>query len=253
IGRFPCIFIAPDDTELISGAGELRRRFLDTMIGQVSSDYLQSLIRYNRVLQQRNALLKLWALSGTVDTALLDVYSQQLAEQGTLIYHQRKNYLEHYIPLVKLLYATLCMEQEPCSIQYQSALNDHLMYPMLQSALEKDRVLQRTTAGIHRDDLVFKLNDMPLKQVASQGQRKSFLFALKLAQYEMVSRLTGKQALLLLDDLFEKLDEKRSRQLTEYILQCSGQVWITDTHVERLLPAFEQSEQEVTWISLTNE
>ncbi len=251
IGKFPCVFITPDDTELITEGSEARRKFLDAMISQTSSFYLEYLIRYAKCLQQRNSLLKQWAASPEKDFSLLSVYSKTLHELGTLIYQKRKEYCEAYISDVKRIYSFLCNDAEEIDVQYSSQLSADPLLDLLDRFIDKDIFTQRTNFGTHKDDLHFTLNGMPLKQAASQGQRKSFLFSLKLAQFELVKKLTGKNPILLLDDIFEKLDEERSKKLIDYLLKETCQVLITDTHEERLRAAFSSSEEPVDYIGLT--
>jgi DNA replication and repair protein RecF len=243
IGRFPSVMIAPDDTELITEGSEIRRRFLDTMISQVNSDYLNCLIQYTRFLQQRNALLKQWQMHPEKDFSLLSVYSKQLDFWGSRIYTIRKQFCEEYIPQVIRLYRFLSDDHEPVDIQYTSQLHERKLLDLLDEYIDKDIIMQRTNYGIHKDDLLFNVHNMPFKQVASQGQRKSFLFSLKLAQYELYRKTTAHSPVLLLDDIFEKLDEIRSKKLIQYLLQTDCQVFITDTHQDRLRQAFHDFDE----------
>lgn len=242
IGKFPCVFIAPDDINLIMEGSETRRKFLDAMMSQTNAAYMQHLILYNRYLQQRNSLLKQWAEGGVKDFSLLAVYNKQLHEIGTRVFEEREHYCTKFKTKVKQIYALLTEAKEEIDLYYSSQLQREPLLDLLEKHSDRDILTQRTNFGIHKDDLVFNLQGMPMKQVASQGQRKSFLFALKLAQFEMVHELTGKFPLLLLDDIFEKLDEQRSRQLITYIKRSESQVFITDTHEERLQEAFRDME-----------
>jgi DNA replication and repair protein RecF len=240
IGKFPCVFITPDDTDL------------DTMISQTNAQYLEHLIQYSKCLQQRNALLKQWSAGPEKDFSLLSVYSKKLHELGTFIFETRKNYCEEFIEHVKRIYIFLCDDAEEINMTYSSQLASDPLLDLLDRFIDKDIFMQRTNFGTHKDDLLFTLNGMPLKQAASQGQRKSFLFSLKLAQFELIKKLTGKIPVLLLDDIFEKLDEARSGKLIAYLLEKQSQVFITDTHEDRLRNAFEGSQEVAEFIGLTS-
>ena len=236
IGTLPVVMIAPDDVELISGGSEMRRKFADTLISQLNPAYLQELIRYNKVLQQRNSLLKNWNTHPSYD--LLEALDHQLSPAADGIHKTRKHYFEELIPTVKKFYARIAPGNDVISLSYQSQLNLNDQATLLKEGREKDILLQRSNYGIHKDDLVIMLNDQPFKQIASQGQRKSLLFALKLAEYETIC-MHKNYCILLLDDVFEKLDEERMKNLMEWVcLENSGQVFITDTHRSRLEEAF---------------
>lgn len=252
LGKFPCVFITPDDTELITEGGEERRKFLDAMISQTNPLYLERLIQYNKFLQQRNSLLKQWSQMPEKDFALLSVYSKKLHELGTFIYETRKQYCIDFFTQVLNIYQWLCNESEEITIRYSSQLNNEPLLSLYDRYIDKDIFSQRTNYGTHKDDLIFTLNGMPLKQAASQGQRKSFLFSLKLAQFEIIKKQLNIAPILLLDDIFEKLDEERSQQLISFLLKQEAQVFITDTHQERLQRAFVGAEDKVQFIGLTD-
>ena len=235
IGRFPVVMIAPDDIELISGGSEERRQFIDTVISQMDVEYLQQLILYNKVLLQRNSLLKRFAEQGQTDWPLLDVLDRQLTGPGNFIYQKRKSFTGQLIPLVQQFYQQIAGINETVSLDYNSRLNEQSFEGLLCQYREKDLLLQRSNAGIHKDDMGMMLNGQPFKFTASQGQRKSLLFALKLAEFELLKANKGFAPLLLLDDVFEKLDDKRMRQLLNWVCnENTGQVFITDTHRVRL-------------------
>lgn len=239
IGKFPCVMIAPDDIELIVGGSEERRRFVDTVISQINADYLQQLIIYNKVLQQRNSLLKKFAEQGKTDWTLLEVLDDQLVQPGNYIYATRKEFTLQLIPLVQEFYNQIANNNEQVTLQYESQLNSHDFFAVLNQYRQKDFILQRSNGGIHKDDLSIQLNGQVFKTTASQGQRKSLLFALKLAEFEMLKINKGFAPLLLLDDVFEKLDEGRMQNLLNWVCNKNdGQVFITDTHKERLEQAF---------------
>lgn len=239
IGRFPCVMIAPDDVELIIGGSEMRRSFLDTVLSQMDAVYLQQLISYNKVLQQRNSFLKSCAQTQTRNDALLDVFEDQLLAAGNYIFTKRNEFLPGFNQQVLHFYASIAGKAEPVAVTYESKLLEQPFDVLLQQSREKDHLLQRTTTGIHRDDLYFSMNNEPFKQTASQGQRKSLLFSLKLAEAEVLKQQKGFAPLLLLDDVFEKLDAERMHNLLHYVCtQFGGQVFLTDTHPQRMKTAF---------------
>lgn len=241
IGRYPCVIIAPDDAQLITGGSEERRRFLDALLSQLDATYLQQLITYNKVLQQRNSLLKSMAETGRRDAALLDVLDVQLIAPANYVADKRRDFLVSFLPAVKHLYQEIARQPEEVSLIYESELLQQSFQDLLTACRQRDMMAQRTTAGPHRDDISLQYNDQSFKSVASQGQRKSLLFALKLAEMEVLQREKGFAPLLLLDDVFEKLDEDRIRNLLERVCnRYDGQVIITDTHEERLRNHFEE-------------
>ncbi|MBI5857357.1 MAG: DNA replication/repair protein RecF [Sphingobacteriales bacterium] len=235
IGRYPCVVIAPDDAILITGGSEERRKFLDALLSQLDADYLKQLIAYNKILQQRNSALKSFAESGMTDDALLNVLDAQLQKPGDFIFDKRKKFLLSFLPLVKQLYNEISKSGEDVNLFYESELLQASFAGLLQVNRTRDLLIQRTSSGIHRDDLDIKLDKQDFKNIASQGQRKSLLLALKLAEMETLKNEKGFAPLLLLDDVFEKLDEDRiSNLLNKVCLENDGQVFITDTNEERL-------------------
>lgn len=240
IGKFPAVMVAPDDIELITGGSEERRRFIDTVISQMDAEYLVQLIQYNKVLQQRNSLLKRFAEQGKTDWPLLEVLDDQLIAPGKFIYDQRKNFTTGLIPLVQEFYNQIAGNKESVTLQYDSQLNQGSFESVLNELRQKDFILQRTNGGIHKDDIGIQLNGQSFKNTASQGQRKSLLFAMKLAEFELLKRNKGFAPLLFLDDVFEKLDDTRMNHLLHWVAnQNTGQVFITDTHRQRLEEAFK--------------
>ncbi len=235
IGRYPCVIIAPDDIQIITDGSEERRRFLDALLSQLDADYLQHLITYNRILLQRNSLLKNFAETGIRDLSLLDVLDEQLIKPGEYIFEKRKQLLVSFLPGVKKLYFEIAKQNEDISLTYQCELLQCSLIELLQLNRQKDLFVLRTTGGIHRDDIFFTLDNQPFKNIASQGQRKSLLFALKLAEMDVLKESKGFAPLLLLDDVFEKLDEDRIANLLNRVcIENKGQVLITDTNEERL-------------------
>ncbi len=240
IGKFPCVMIAPDDVELITGSSEERRNFLDSILCQVNKEYLQQLISYNKILQQRNSFLKQAAESSSVDDALLDILNEQLSSRGQFIFEERRKFMLDFLPVVTHHYHKIAEKNDEVSLKYESQLHQGVMAEILKSSLQKDLVLQRTNSGIHKDDLAILMNELPFKSQASQGQRKSLLFALKLAEWDILKEKKGFSPVLLLDDVFEKLDEQRMHNLLHWVCaENEGQVFITDTHKDRLTKQLE--------------
>ena len=241
IGNFPAVIISPDDVQIVTGGSEERRRFLDALFSQLDPKYLQHLIDYNRVLQQRNSSLKMMAETKQFDNSLLDVYDQQLIQHANYIYAVRKERLEELVPLIHDTYEQIAGNSDSLKISYESQLHQQTMAGLLKQFREKDRLSVRTGAGIHKDDLVFQLQEQAFKNIASQGQRKSLLFALKLSEFECLGMNKGFAPLLLLDDVFEKLDEERMHNLLYRVcVENEGQVFITDTHPDRIRNHFQQ-------------
>jgi DNA replication and repair protein RecF len=241
IGKFPVVVVAPDDVRIVAGGSEERRKLLDTIISQIDPEYLQQLIQYTRVLQQRNSLLKQFSEAGRIDPALLSVLDQQLIKPGQFIFEQRKRFLDGYLPEVISGYGMIAGVEEGLNLQYQSQLLISSFEALLERNREKDLNSQRTQGGVHRDELEIRLGEQPLRQVASQGQRKSLLFALKLAEFNVLRRHKGFEPILLLDDVFEKLDEHRMHNLLNWAcVENKGQVFLTDTHCNRLTIALEK-------------
>ena len=235
IGKFPCVMIAPDDLVLITGGSEERRKFIDTILSQIDNGYLLNLIDYNRILQQRNSLLKQSAETGNTDIALFQVLGSQLSQKGITIFQERKSFLHGFLPKVAALYQKIASTDDGLSLRYESQLLTDGFEELLKASSQKDFLLQRTTTGIHRDDLSFNMASTTFKSEASQGQRKSLLFALKLAEWQVLKERKGFTPILLLDDVFEKLDEPRMYKLLHWVCtESDGHVFISDTHTERL-------------------
>jgi DNA replication and repair protein RecF len=226
--------ISPYDSNLISDSGESRRRFLDSMISQTDSEYLFDLIQYQKAIQQRNALLKYFAKNRIWDKDSLEIYDDPITKTGTKIFIKRRDFVEKLNPIVQSFYQIISGGMEQVSVLYESHLLEHSFEDLLQESLERDRMLTYTSKGIHKDDLLFEMDSVLIKKIGSQGQQKSFLISLKLAQMSLVKELTKKTPILLLDDIFDKLDDNRVSQLIELVNQENfGQIFITDTHRER--------------------
>ena len=234
IGFLPSVMISPYDSNLISDGSESRRKFLDAMISQTDSDYLFALIQYQKTLQQRNALLKYFAKNRTFDLYSLEIYNEPLTKFGTQIFEKRQRFVASILPTIQHFYEIISKGNEKVTVIYESNLNEQNFEEILSENLEKDRVLTYTSRGIHKDDLRFEMNGNLIKKFGSQGQQKSFLIALKLAQIKRIKDITNKNPILLLDDIFDKLDDNRVSQLIELVNQQNfGQIFITDTHRER--------------------
>ncbi|MEZ7508829.1 DNA replication/repair protein RecF [Cloacibacterium sp. Arc13] len=234
IGFLPSVMISPYDANLISDGSESRRKFLDAMISQTDSDYLFALIHYQKTLQQRNALLKYFAKNRTFDLDSLEIYNEPLTKFGTQIFEKRQRFVASILPTIQHFYEIISKGNEKVTVIYESNLNEQNFEEILSENLEKDRVLTYTSRGIHKDDLRFEMNGNLIKKFGSQGQQKSFLIALKLAQIKRIKDITNKNPILLLDDIFDKLDDNRVSQLIELVNQQNfGQIFITDTHRER--------------------
>lgn len=234
VGLIPMVIISPADQDLVSEGSETRRRFLDHVIAQQDSLYLKQLIQYQKVLSQRNALLKYFALNHTFDETTLGIYNEQMSELGAFIHEKRCLFIEKLIPIFQHYHGLITQNKEQVNITYSSHLHDKNLELLLHDALDKDRVLQYSSVGVHRDDLVFEIDSYPLKKYGSQGQQKSFLIALKLAQFEFIKQQKGVLPILLFDDIFDKLDENRVKQIINLVNENSfGQLFITDTHPER--------------------
>lgn len=253
IGLFPLVMISPYDTNIIMEGSEERRRFMDNVVSQTDAYYLDELILYNRHLANRNALLKQIAVTRSYDPALMEIYNDQLVASGIKIFAKRQQFMLDFIPLFDKYYAFLTDGQERVSLHYQSQLSDTAFEHLLAQSVEKDKILERTTTGIHKDELIFTITEMPLKKFGSQGQQKSFLIALKLAQYAYLQKHKGFKPLLLLDDIFDKLDDNRMHKLMEMVShQDFGQIFITDTGRERLLSIFNKINVPVTLFEVNN-
>lgn len=234
IGFLPSVIISPYDSNLISDSGESRRKFVDAMISQTDSEYLFNLIQYQKTIQQRNALLKDFAKNRYFDRESLEIYDEPLTKFGTNIFEKRTEFTSAIVPLIQSYYQIISKGNEKVSVIYESDLSEKTFQNLLQENFEKDRILTYTSKGIHKDDLVFEMNGISMKKSASQGQQKSFLIALKLSQMNRIKALTGKTPILLLDDIFDKLDDSRVSQLIELVNQEHfGQIFITDTSRER--------------------
>ena len=245
IGFLPLVIISPADRDLIVEGSETRRKLIDGVISQSDKAYLQTLIEYNKVLTQRNSLLKYFVANSTFSTDTLAIYDQQLHEKGTVIHDKRSQFLKVFIPIFKEQYANISDKNEHIELHYESKLNDNALHQLLRHALDKDRIVQYTSVGVHKDDLNFTIDGHPIKKFGSQGQQKSYLIALKLAQFHFIKEQSQTTPILLLDDIFDKLDEKRVSHIISLVeKEHFGQLFISDTHADRTEKVVKQTHQE---------
>lgn len=241
IGQFPAVMVSPYDADLISEGSEVRRKWMDGIISQFDRNYLDTLIRYNAILEQRNALLKNAAKSGLFDAESLEIWDEQLIAAGAIIYEKRNQFLAKFVPKLQQYFVEIAREDEQITFDYRSQLLDEDFKTALIAARQRDQILGYTTVGTHKDDLIFQLHGHPIKRVGSQGQQKSFLIALKLAQFDELTEALGQKPILLLDDIFDKLDNERVTQLMRLVSeQKFGQVLVTDTDEQRTRGIFER-------------
>ena len=234
IGLLPLVIISPADRDLIIEGSETRRKFIDGVISQSDKGYLQNLLKYNKVVSQRNSLLKYFAVNRTFDPDALSVYNEQLHEYGSPIFEKRQAFMEAFIPIFKKQYSKISGENEKVSLRYQSKIFGNDILALLEKNLDRDRALQYTSVGIHKDDLGFEIENHPIKKFGSQGQQKSFLIALKFAQFHFIKEQAKTTPMLLLDDIFDKLDEDRVAHIIALVdNENFGQIFISDTHAER--------------------
>ncbi|AMR31506.1 DNA recombination protein RecF [Mucilaginibacter sp. PAMC 26640] len=240
IGLLPLVMVSPYDISIIIEGSEERRKFIDNVISQTDHQYLDELIAYNKFLANRNAMLKQIADTGRYDPDLLAVLDEQLSVSGSRIFDKRRAFMETFTPIFNEHYSFISGDAEQVDLIYESQLLNGSLDALLKKNIERDRILERTTSGIHKDDLQFTIHSMPMKKFGSQGQQKSFLIALKLAQYTFLTQKKGFKPLLLLDDIFDKLDEGRVTKLMQMVSNNDfGQVFITDTSVGRVQQVFE--------------
>ena len=235
IGKIPLVMISPIDILLIIEGSDVRRKFIDGIVAQYDNQYLSNLLLYNKALNHRNLLLKSFWLNRNYDKDSLEVWNEQLVKYGQAIYESRKKFVEDFIPIFQKYYTTLSNNFELVNLNYVSQLNDEPFNDLLTNNLDKDRANHYTNFGIHKDDLEFVIGDLPLKKFGSQGQQKTYLLALKLAQAELIKNISEKKVIFLLDDIFDKLDENRMKQLLNIVGNGNfGQIFITDTSLTRI-------------------
>jgi DNA replication and repair protein RecF len=242
IGLIPLVIISPSDQDLIVAGSGVRRKFMDGIIGQTDTAYLDGLLRYNRVVEQRNSLLKFFAANQQFDATNLAVYNEQLVELSQPLYEKRKAFMTAFTPVFEKRYQQISNPQEQVQIQYQTQLDEKPLADLLETALAKDRALQFSSIGLHKDDLEFRLDGHPVKKFGSQGQQKSFLIALKLAQFDYMQQQQGVPPIVLLDDIFDRLDQERVAKIVSLLSATDfGQIFISDTHADRTEKALQAS------------
>jgi DNA replication and repair protein RecF len=241
IGLFPVVMISPEDTSLIMEGSEERRKFLNSVISQYDKQYLEDMISYNKLLSQRNRMLKDFQALRKYDDEMLKVYDDQMIAPAERIFARRSEYTDKMIPIFRRYYGLIAPESEEVDMQYQSQLLGMAYSGLLASSREKDRVMQYTTQGIHKDDLLLKLNGYPMKKTGSQGQQKTFLVTLKLAQFDFIKAMNRALPILLLDDVFDKFDESRVRQIIKLVSDVHfGQIFITHTDEHKMKSILEE-------------
>ena len=241
IGLFPVVMIAPTDQELITEGSEMRRKFIDSIISQYDHVHLENLIRYNQALQQRNSWLKMSSASGFTDWNSVTAWDEQLIRYGVPVYDTRTDFMKNFIPVFREIFSFISGSDESADIRFESQLQEETFEALLQSSRSRDIDFQYTTSGIHKDELQFIIRDFPAKKFASQGQQKSFVVALKLAHFSFLTAKGINRPVLLLDDIFDKLDDGRVRRLMEWVSRDGfGQLIITDSHRDRIPAIFNE-------------
>lgn len=235
VGRYPVVMISPADSSLISEGSEERRRFLNKIISQYNAEYLDSILKYNKALQQRNKLLKDFRITDNFESDLLSIWDLQLVKFGSYAYNERENLVKELIPVFQEYYSFISGEKEIVKLTYRSHLSEGDFGDALKNSVNKDRILEYTTIGIHKDDLILGMDGFSVKLLGSQGQQKSYLVSLKLAKFDYIKRKAGFSPILLLDDIFDKFDSERVEQIIRLVGNHRfGQIFITDTHQNRL-------------------
>lgn len=241
IGLIPLVMVSPADSALILEGSEERRKYLNGVISQFDRDYLNDLIKYNKILLHRNKLLKDFAARRYFESDSLDVWDDQLIDLGTAIFNKREEFIQQLLPIFQYYYNFIADGAESVELKYDSQLFGEDFRSRLDNAREKDRMLQHTTVGVHKDDLKLMLSGYPIKRQGSQGQQKTFLLALKLAQYDFLKKVSQVKPLILLDDVFDKLDSKRVTQIIKLASEDNfGQIFITDTNEQHLADILEK-------------
>ncbi|MGE5420254.1 MAG: DNA replication/repair protein RecF [Chloroflexota bacterium] len=235
VGRYPVVMISPADSALVTEGSEERRKFMNKIVSQYSPAYLDSVLNYTRSLQQRNRVLKNMRNSQVHDYDMLAIYDDQLIKYGNSIHEERQKLINELIPVFQEYYNLISSGREEVSLRYRSHLSSGDFGEQLRNSVSKDLIFEYTTVGIHKDDLILEMDGYPVKSLGSQGQQKSYLVALKLAKFDYIKRQAGFPPVLLLDDIFDKFDAGRVEQIIRLVgNQRFGQIFITDTHPERL-------------------
>jgi len=245
IGLFPCVMISPYDRDLINEGSDIRRKFIDMVISQFDKPYLADLIRYNRLLEQRNALLRQFAELHHVDREMISLLDEQMVAPATAVFEKRRSFIADFLPIFSRYFGFISNNREEVGIRYESQLQQAGYINMVNGCSERDLVMKYSTTGIHKDDLMFEIGGFPVKRFGSQGQQKSFVVALRLAQYDFTKARIGYKPVLLFDDIFDKLDPSRVEQLIKLVGDENfGQVFVTDTEPDRIRRIFSLLEAE---------
>ncbi len=251
IGLINVVMITPDDIELVSGHSDVRRKFLDICISQADRVYLNCLSEYQKVLDQRNRQLKLFAQHRHYDEIIIESFNSKMVPAGKYIHEKRMEVLQKLNAFFNEIYPAISSGSENVLFKYESDLSLGEFSVLLTESINKDLALERTSIGVHRDDIEFEIGGYPLKKFGSQGQSKSFIIAFKLAQYLFLSETLGSKPILLLDDMFEKIDEVRAQKLIDLVCgEQFGQIIITDTHSERVRKHFENANKTMNFVEL---
>jgi DNA replication and repair protein RecF len=250
IGNYPSVMISPYDTDYINGNSDVRRRYFDSAISQFDKLYLDNLINYNKIVAHRNALLKYFYEKQSFNEQEMTIWTDRMIDLGTKIFQTRKQFLEDFLPVFNQLFS-LISPNEQISIDYKSQLHEGDFSALVKDAKQKDYAVQYSTVGTHKDDFSFTMNTYPIKRFCSQGQQKTFLIVLKLAQYEHIKQTKNKKAILLLDDVFDKLDTNRVNQLISLVISNTyGQIFITDTNKDRIQSLFNDKNIEINLMKI---
>ena len=234
IGFLPLVIISPADRDLIIEGSDTRRKFIDGVISQGDPQYLQALLNYNKILIQRNSLLKYFAVNNTYNQETLNIYDEQMNEFGSIIFKKRTVFLDEFIPIFSKRYKSISNSNETVNLSYKSQLQEKDLLLLLQEHTAKDKISQYSNYGIHKDDLIFEIDNHPIKKFGSQGQQKSYLIALKLAQFDFMKAHNKVNPIILMDDIFDKLDEQRVEHIISLVdNEDFGQLFISDTHADR--------------------
>ena len=243
IGLLPLVIISPSDRDLITEGSSIRRKFMDGVIGQTDHTYLNQLLNYTKIISQRNALLKYFAANQTFEPETLDIYDQKMIELGTPIHEKRKEFLAEFTPIFEQHYQSISKSDEQVTLAYESSLLNASFAELLKEQLPKDRMAQFSTVGVHKEDLFFSISGQPIKKFGSQGQQKSFLIALKLAQFDFIKKIAGVPPIVLLDDVFDKLDQNRVGLIMQLVEENHfGQIFLSDTHEDRTMEALKTTQ-----------
>jgi DNA replication and repair protein RecF len=252
IGLLPVVLVSPTDIELVIEGSEVRRKFVDSILSQLDSTYLNNLIEYNKALLQRNAMLKQFYETRSWDNTLISIWDEQMISKGTDIFKKRQAFTKEFSELFRSIYAEISGSREEVGLEYSSQLSEAPFPDLLTKVLPKDRLVQYSTVGVHKDDWLFTKDAYPLKKFASQGQQKSFIIALKLAQFLYLKKHYGSPPIMLLDDIFDKLDEERVSYLINMVTGPDfEQVFITDTNHTRMQKLLEKKKKEFRIYTVT--